>query len=499
MHLQRVYIMREKINKQMSFGEVDISQIELNSKSRDDIPQLLRGLQHIYTHEKTREKIFEILEQEISPDADKGNGRPGMSLWRILVMGILRLNLNWDYDRLCEMVNEHQTIRKMLGHGICDRKKTYQLQTLKDNVSLLTPEILNKINKAVVDCGHELLKKKDQIKTRCDSFVVETNVHYPTDINLLLDAVRKAVTLTAKLCETFKIQGWRQYAHQLRQMKKRLFKLQKMKRSTSKDPKKKFQKEQEIRSAYQEYIREAKSLIERVKESHIRLLVSGAKVNPLEEIEEFILHGERQIDQVVRRVIHGETIPHGEKVFSIFEPHTEWISKGKAGVPVELGLMVAVVEDEFKFLLNHCVMQKQTDKDIAVPLLKDTVNQFPEVNSCSFDKGFHSTENQEKLKELLDVVALPKKGKLSKADKERQSSEEYKTAKKKHSAVESAINALEVHGLDRCPDRGIDGFQRYVSLAILGRNIQTLGAILLKQDEKRRRRALKKEKLKNAA
>lgn len=145
------------------FGEVEISKIDFNEKSRDDVPQLLKGLQYIYTQEETRKKIFKILIKEISPEVDKRNGRPGMDLWKILVMGTLRLNLNWDYDRLCEMVNNHRTIREMLGHGWLDEKTEYQLQTLKDNVKLLTPEILKKINEIVVDCGHKLIKKK--IKT----------------------------------------------------------------------------------------------------------------------------------------------------------------------------------------------------------------------------------------------------------------------------------------------------------------------------------------------
>ncbi len=81
----------------------------------------------------------------------------------------------------------------MLGHGFFDEDKTYHLQTLKDNIKLLTPEILSEINKVVVDAAHELVNKKDnnELKSRCDSFVVETNVHFPTDINLLFDATKK--------------------------------------------------------------------------------------------------------------------------------------------------------------------------------------------------------------------------------------------------------------------------------------------------------------------
>ena len=488
--------MRKAVDQQLTFGETDISQIKFDLKSRDDIPQLLMGLQFIYTQKETKEKIFRILEKQIAPNSSKENGRPGMELWKILVLGILRLNLNWDYDRLHEMVNNHKLIRQMLGHGLIDEGSTYHLQTLKDNVKLLTPHILDEINKVVVDCGHNLVKKKDQstIKGRCDSFVVETNVHFPTDINLLFDATRKVITLTAAICKRLNIPGWRQSKHNIKQLKRQIFKLQKLKHSTSKDPCKAQKKKQQIVAAYSAYAKIAKSFVEKAKTTQSELIHNGIDPISLLEIDYFRSHAERQIEQITRRVVHGETIPHHEKVFSVFEPQTEWICKGKAGVPVELGIRVAVFEDEFRFILNYQVMQNQTDDQIAVPFVKETKKKFPELSSCSFDKGFHSQPNQEELKPILDVVALPKKGRLSKKDMEHQKSEQFVAAKKKHSAVESAINALEVHGLDRCPDRGIEGFKRYVGIAILARNIQIIGSVLIKREQKK-----KQEKHKLAA
>ena len=212
----------------------------------------------------------------------------------------------------------------------------------------------------------------------------------------------------------------------------------------------------------------------------------------IEEIERYIAHAERQIDQIHRRVIEGKTIPHHEKVFSIFEEHTEWISKGKAGVPQELGLKVCVVKDQFGFILHHRVMQNETDDKIAVPIVIETKNRFPSLCSCSFDKGFHSQSNQNDLKEILDRVILPRKGKLSQKNREIEGSEEFKEARRKHSAVESTINALENHGLDRCRDHGLHGFKRYVALAVVARNIQIIGATLQKKEVKRKKKDEKK-------
>lgn len=158
--------MRIVKNPQLQFGQVDISTIQFNPKSRDDIPQILKGLQYLYVNRDIREEVFALLEKGIAPKVNKKNGRPGMELWKILVLGVLRLDLNCDYDRLEELANHHLTIRQMLGHGNdswfdtdTDGSK-YELQTIKDNVKLLTAELLEEINQIVVRGGHVLVKKK---------------------------------------------------------------------------------------------------------------------------------------------------------------------------------------------------------------------------------------------------------------------------------------------------------------------------------------------------
>ncbi len=109
-------------------------------------------------------------------------------------------------------------------------------------------------------------------------------------------------------------------------------------------------------------------------------------------IEEYIRHAERQIDQIHRRAVFDEKIPHKEKVFSIFQPHTEWISKGKAGVAQELGLAVCVHKDQFGFILHHRVMQQQTDEKVAVVMVQETKDRYENLFGCSFDRGCYSPE-----------------------------------------------------------------------------------------------------------
>jgi len=208
----------------------------------------------------------------------------------------------------------------------------------------------------------------------------------------------------------------------------------------------------------------------------------------LAALDEYIKHAGRQADQIRRRVLGGEAIPHAEKVFSIFEPHTEWVAKGKAGVPVELGLRVCVVEDQHRFILHHSVMEKATDDQVAVPVAEQAKRRFPSMDSISYDKGFHSPANQSALKGIVGLAVLPRKGRLPESAKAMESEPEFARLRRQHAAVESAINALGHHGLDRCPDHGIGGFKRYVALAVVARNLQRLGAVLRGQEAEAARR-----------
>jgi len=498
-NLTHIKAMRLLQNQQMLIGEVDVSNVTFNLKSRDDIPKILRGLQHLYTTEPLRENIFALLEKNIQPSVDKSIGRPGMTLWRILVCGVVRLDLNCDYDRLLELVNQHSTLREMLGHGPFD-DHLYSLQSLKDNVRLLTPELLDQINQLIVASGHVLAKKKpDQnLRGRCDSFVLETHVHFPTDINLLLDAMRKTITLTTRLCESQGLPGWRQHAYIFNQVKRHARTAQNKKRSKAKTPELLEKNQQALIQAHQDYLQVAQSALDKARAS-LAHLAPTAQVDPLvmsqkQEIVDFMAHADRQIEQIRRRVIQGEAIAHAEKVFSIFQPHTEWISKGKAGVPVELGLKVCILEDQYQFILHHKVMQQLSDEQVTLEMVAQSKQRFPSLAVCSFDKGFHSKANQEALKEQLELVVLPRKGKLSRQAKEIEGAPEFVRARRAHSAVESAINGLEVHGLDVCLDHGIEGFKRYVAWAVVARNIHRIGAILWQKDveaEQRRSQSAK--------
>ena len=164
----------------------------------------------------------------------------------------------------------------------------------------------------------------------------------------------------------------------------------------------------------------------------MELLAVGAPKWRLEKVQYFIRHASRQIDQVDRRLLKAEVVAHEEKVFSVFEEHTRWISKGKAGCAVEFGVCVCVIEDQYQFILNHSIMWEGEDVEVAVEIIEDTQETYPDFVACSFDRGFYSPDNLSRLDGMLEHNVMPKKGKLSGADLQREQEEEFLKCRRQH-------------------------------------------------------------------
>ena len=425
--------MRHTIKPLRQLGDPDIANIKLDFKSRDDTPAILIGLQYLYKDKTLREQLFTLLEEGLVPDANHRLGRPGMELWQILVMGVLMQGLDCDFDRLHDLVNHHSAVRQFLGHSDIWDKTTYSYQAIVDNVNLLSPELLAAVGKLVVDSGHQVSKKKpgETLRGRCDSFVVETDVHYPTDVNLLWDAMRCLLREVGREAGATGIDGWRQWTHLTASVRKKFHAVRKTSRAHPNDVK--------------AYLGQCGNLVRRAEETLVMLRgVGRTKDKVLARIADYLRHAHRQIDQIDRRLLQGEKIPTAEKVYSIFEEHTRWISKGKAGVPVELGVPVCVLEDDCGFILHHRIMWSGSDVDHAQPMVEETQGRFPSLRVCSFDRGFHSPANRVCLDELLVDNVLPRKGRLSKADKERESGAKFVAMRKKHPGIESKINVMPI-------------------------------------------------------
>jgi IS5 family transposase len=154
----------------------------------------------------------------------------------------------------------------------------------------------------------------------------------------------------------------------------------------------------------------------------------------------------KMIDLVRRRLIQDEVIPASDKIYSIFEPHTEWITKGKLNKQVELGHLLLITTDHHHFIVDYKVMESGKDPSQVAPLIERIQQKFTgqKIYSHSFDKGFFTKDNLQALQQSgIPEVIMPKKGKLNKEGKQRESSKQFKKLRYAHSAIESNINMLE--------------------------------------------------------
>lgn len=490
---ERVSKMRKRFEQQLSIGRLLIKDTEISTAKRaGSLPSLCLALKEIFITPEWNERVFEILEDKIL-SSNNNTGRPGMDLWQIFVLSQVRLCRNICYEELTDLANHHTMIRQLMGieslSGFEKQKISYQ--NIVDNVALLDDESVKQLNTIIVEFGHSVFKKKEEaaLCLKTDSFVVESNVHFPTDYNLLWDSARKCIDMVTKLQERHNLSGWRKISHWRKDLKNKMRSLGRASGSGGKG------KQERIKGATYAYLTKAKALfvkLEKEKISFPQCDIHDTVI--LAELERFMQLLEKHIDLLERRIIKGETIEHKEKMFSIFEQYTEWVTKGKKRPSVELGKKVAVTTDEFHLIIDYQVMEYQADSEI-VKGLANRISSKHRVKSWSFDKGFWHKDNKIFLAQKVHTVVLPKKGKCNKHEAEEEKRPLFRKLRNKHSAVESNINELEHRGLNRCPDKGLPNFKRYVGLAVCAYNLRKIGQHLIALQ----RESTQASKLKRAA
>ena len=469
--------MRNRFESQMRLGVNPIEKIVIR-KGRDAQVAVLQALQWVFCTPQVNEEVFQLLESKLT-DKQKNLGRSGMDLWTILVFGVMRLTRNQSYDDLCYSSNNDLLMREMVGIGRHEEEPVFRLTTIKENVSILTDDLLAEINAIIVKHGQALIQKKNekqQLKT--DSYVFETNVHFPTDLNLAFDAARKSIELCTSYAEQYSFAGWRKACNWKRKVKTAYLKITRIQKGGGKN------KAERLEVAVKHYLEQLGQIEE--KTIHSLKLYQAATLDPvqwvaIEQIKQFQQYLTKHIDLIERRLLKGETIPHEEKIFSLFEPHTEWITKAKSRPNVELGHRLLITSNRQGLVVDYKVMESSTDPDEVPSLIKRLTERFghDSISSHSFDKGFYSATNKQEVSKLADTVIMPKKGKLNQSEKEEQASNTFRKLRNAHSAVESDINSLEHHGLDRCPDKGLEHYKNYVGLGILSYNLHQIGNHLL--------------------
>jgi hypothetical protein len=465
--------MLKRFETELAIGQLLIEDTP-TPRSRDGLVSLVIALRELYKNIPYRDRILEILENKLI-QGKPCTGRPGMNLWPLFVLAQIRLSKQLSYDELHTQANYNKLVRQVMGvermAGFDEVHFPYQ--TIVDKVSLLDDASLRAINEVIVSFAHgEVFKKKEAeaLSLKTDSFVVESNVHFPTDYNLVWDCARKCLDMLGKLEQKYgRLSGWRKLKYWNRSLKSQMRVLGKSCGSGGK------KKEERVKASAEIYVHTSILLGDKIKQSLPYLPVLDvldlATVILLEHYHSLL---EKHIDLVDRRLLKGEKIPASEKMFSIFEPYTEWITKGKLRPSVELGKKVNITTDQYPLIVDYQTVDHLSDPDLVIALA-DRLTSELKINSWSFDKGYWHPDNRALLEMVIPNVIMPKKGKCNKEESERESEKGFKKLRNRHSAIESNIHSLETRGLSRCPDRGKTHFCRYVGWAVCAYNLCCIG------------------------
>jgi len=471
--------MRKPFSQQARLDCPVVADVKLNLNCRDEIVPVLAGLQHIYTRAELRDKILGLVAQDVNEHSRSDRGREGLDYWQIAVLAAVRLGCNLDYDKLQDFAEQHRSMRQIMGIGDWQDDIDFNWRRIRHNICLLKPSTIEAVSHAIVEEGHRL--EPDAVKRqRADSFVVETNIHYPTESSLIVDGVRKVVELCRKLHEGYEIVGWRQHKHLLTIVKRigrQIARISARKGGGYKE---------RLAEQYRRLLRQAERILRRAEETCETLQseyeLDVLAMGQIAEIKLFAGRTRQVCGAARRRVLEGETVPNADKLFSIFEPHTQLYRRGKAGQPNQYGRLVLICEDAAGFISHHYVMPRDAqDRDVVVEqtrLLQARLGN--RIEEASFDRGFHSPEVQQQLAAIVPEAVLPMPGSKQSVEQDKTASVKFHRAKERHPGVESAIGALQSgNGLVRCRDATETGFDRYIGLAVLGRNIHMLGKLLI--------------------
>jgi hypothetical protein len=479
--------MRKAFDRQRRLDCPSVGNVVLNTNCRNETIPILRGLQHIYGTPHVRDSILRAIAQDVNGKSSARFGRPGLSYWEILVLAAARLGCGYDYDQLQDLAENHRALRQVMGIG--DWESTEKDQTrfdwrrIENNINLLRPETIEKINQAIIAEGHRLQPQAAET-VRGDSFVVETNIHYPTDSSLIVDGLRKVLGLAVMLAGLFGMIGWRQHQHLYRKARRLARTIERIAARKGDDY------QERMKRPYRELLELAGTLLTRAET--LRQTVrnygvgGGTEALALDKDLETFLQRTRQVCELARRrVLEGETIRNSEKLFSIFETHTQLYKRGKVGEPIQFGRLVLVFEDGVGFITHHHILPRDKgDRDVVVAQTRRAQKCHQgKIRRGSFDRGFHSPRIQDELAKILAHPCVPMPGSKQAAEQEKTASVEFRNSRQSHPGIESAIGALQSgNGLKRCRDRGEKGFERYIGLGVLGRNLHVLGKLLIARE-----------------
>ena len=338
----------------------------------------------------------------------------------------------------------------------------------------ISPETWRQMNLAL---AHYAVEKEAITGTslRLDTTAVETNIHWPTDSTLLVDLYRSTKRCLEQVrgFDAALLRGRRFHLHAVRKLALRITR-KGGRKGTSADT---------LKPLYKRLIGHVEQILSSASRTATELRRTGNRnTRPqreafAERIDSLHTVGAQLLSQARRRVLQGESVPNDEKIFSIYEPHTELLKRGKAGKPIEFGHMIQIQQVHEKFITDYAVFEK---KPAEPALLEDALASHRGLfgvnpSWLAADKGYYERDLIENLRKRIDIVSIAKKGKRTAEQTEEEHDPIFRHAQRFRAGVEGTISYLKrVLGLARCLCKGWQNYQSTIGASIFAHNLLIL-------------------------
>jgi transposase, IS5 family len=415
-------------------------------------------------------------------------GRAGLTAQQVLRSLILMRVKNWDYRELRERIADGYTLRLFTDFN---SQRVPKHDAFNRAFNRLRPATLQAVNEAVIRAA-VTLGLEDGSKLRVDTTVVETDIHHPTDSTLLWDVVRVVTRLIRRLDDALP-RGVGTFTNRTRSARRRMQEIQRL--TSNQRHRRQVRIYRALIRVTETVITDARAVLDRTPNVRVADGLARLSVDALRaEIARYCDLGDCVVSQARRRVLDGEQVPTEEKLYSIFETHTDLIKRGKVLKPVEFGHKVFLAESGHGLITQYRVLDGNPGDQMHVaPSLKRHFTIFgapPHVYSS--DRGFFNEENIQSCQDAgVTLTCIPQSG-GRKRSVERQSLEKsraFKRAQRFRAGIEGRISVLfRGRGMKRALVEGREHFELLVGAAVLANNLLVIAELLRRKKTRPRLR-----------
>jgi IS5 family transposase len=447
------------------------------------VPKLLQDFEPVL------QQLDRLLEDDAMFRALKGDlarrrphslnlGRPGTPVEVILRLLVVKRLYGWSYEEVERFVGDSLVLRQFCRVYL---EKVPDDTTLLRWANLIEPATLAVLNERVVVLARGLKVTRGR-KLRLDSTVVETIMHHPSDSSLLEDGVRvlSRVLRRAKtvLGDTAAL-GKDVFRTRLRSTRRLVQSLHRLGRRKGEAA------IQAMRQAYARLITVAR--MTRRQATQVDAVLRERAGVPAQrlvgQLATFLPRVERAIAQAGRRVLQGKTVPAGEKIVSLFEPHSQIVVRHKAGKPVEFGRKLWLEEVEGGIVSGWRLLdQPGQDTPYLLPSLAAHQGRFGRPPwLVTADRGVFSPENERRAEAAgVGRVAIPAVGRITPERARAEQQRWFRRGFRFRAGIEGRISVLQrCYGLDRCRDHGEAGMGRWIGWGIVAGNLERIARTVL--------------------